>query len=415
MKKVLLMILCVVTMLLTGCVSSNELNDIAFVGSVFYDMKGDKNIAIKAEVIDPSASGGGDGGGGGGPQPSSLLLSGEGETSVEAFNQVSDSFERKLYYPHVTVRFFTEKFAAQQLESSMDFLLRDNEVREGAKMVIVKGENADKLYSADTGLADTVADFIEDLAISQPDVMSASVFKNSVDFMRAYYLDGEQPVAGVVEIVKDEGASSGQSGGSGGGQSGGSGSSGGGGGGQSEDKYKIVYSGLAVFKEAKLVGFLDGNETRAYNFVTDNMRITTYTLPFDEGSTDVEVTGSKSKIKVSIQGEKASIKVDIKTTLIIAAEQGKKNPDDSQVLKQIQDKFDETLKSEIENVIKKVQSDYQSDIFGFGKHAHMQDPKKWKEIKDDWDSWFAKADVQVSVKSAVNRSGKIKEPFKLEN
>jgi hypothetical protein len=54
----------------------------------------------------------------------------------------------------------------------MDFLLRDNDVREGARIVIVKGDNADKLYTASTGLADTVAAFIDDMVKTQPSMSS---------------------------------------------------------------------------------------------------------------------------------------------------------------------------------------------------------------------------------------------------
>jgi hypothetical protein len=47
--------------------------------------------------------------------------------------------------------------------------------------------------------------------------------------------------------------------------------------------------------------------------------------------------------------------------------------------------------------------------------VHDQHPEKWREIKDNWDDYFSKAPVSITVESTVDRSGQIKEPFEMED
>jgi spore germination protein KC len=407
MKKILLLaLLSSLVWTASGCMSSSELDTVAFASSIVYDQTEDGNISVTLEVMNPSAMGGGPEQGGGRGNPC-LYLAGEGKTISDATKQISQAFERRLYYPHIKARFFTEKYARDRLESSMDYLLRYYQIRESAKMVVLKGAGPDELYQASTGLEDTVADYIEDMENTHPYMLASSVFVDAISFMRSYYLDGEEPVAGVAELMKEEKpiGEPAKTGGDSGGSSG-----------QSETaQYKIRYAGLAVFRDAKLQGFLDDQETRVYNFVTNKLRTAVFSLPFGEEYSDVIVTGSHADIWADIGGDKPVIGIRIKSVLSIRGEQGAKDMDSEETLREISDKFNGTLKEEAENAIRKVQREYQSDIFGFGKIAHIQNPSRWKEIKGDWNNLFSNADVHVEVESTVKRTGEIRQSFRKED
>lgn len=408
MKRAVLFAFCVLLPLLGGCTSSNELSTLALCSSALYDVGPGDKVAVTLEVLNPSAMGGGTESGGGQQGSPSLQLRGMGDTTADAVKQITESFERKLYYPHITARFITEEYARTMFERSIDFLLRENKVREGAMLMVVKEENADKLFQASTGLADTVADYVEDMKNSQPIMAGTTVFIDTIDFIRAYYLNGQEPVAGVVEVIEEEegedrsGSHSDQSG------TGDSASQGG-------EQYKIRYSGLAVFRDARLVGFLNGTEARAYNFVTNNLKTGIVSLPFHDGYIDVQTTRSKADVRTELQSERASVTVKLDCDLIVRGVQGTEDMDDMETLKQVEMKFNEIVKSEIETTIRKVQREYQSDIFGFGQTVHVQHPHEWKTIKDNWNFWFDQAEVRVEVQSSVDRAGKIKEPFLVED
>jgi spore germination protein KC len=80
----------------------------------------------------------------------------------------------------------------------------------------------------------------------------------------------------------------------------------------------------------------------------------------------------------------------------------------------VEEMFNEIIKGEIEATIAKVQNEYHSDIFGFGQMVHAQHPRDWNTMKDGWNDWFDQAVVRVEVQSSIDRAGKIKEPFQME-
>lgn len=405
-KNWLLALLSCFALTASGCMSGAELDTMAFASSIVYDQTEDGNISITLEVMDPSAMGGGPEQVGGRGSPC-LYLTGEGITISEATKQISEAFERRLYYAHIRARFLTEAFARNALESSMDYFLRYYQVRESAKMVVLKGAGPDKLYGASAGLEDTVADYIEDMERAHPYALASSVFVDAISFMRSYYLDGEEPVAGVAEVVKEE-KPIGVPSKTGGGSSAASGQ-------QEAAQYKIRYAGLAVFRDATLQGFLDERETRAYNFVTNKLRTAVFSLPFGEEYSDVIVTGAHADVWTDIGGDRPVIGIRIKAVLRIRGEQGVKDMDSEETLREISAKFNGTLKEETENAIRKVQREFKSDIFGFGKIAHIQNPSRWKEIKGDWNTLFSNAEVHVEVESNITRTGEIRQSSRRED
>jgi len=84
-------------------------------------------------------------------------------------------------------------------------------------------------------------------------------------------------------------------------------------------------------------------------------------------------------------------------------------------LQAVEQGFNQLLVGEIAAAVQKAQQEFQSDIFGFGSSMHIQHPEIWKEIKGNWDDYFSNAIITITVESTVDRSGEIKEPFKVED
>lgn len=86
----------------------------------------------------------------------------------------------------------------------------------------------------------------------------------------------------------------------------------------------------------------------------------------------------------------------------------------SEVLKKIEADFNKQMVGEIAAAIKKAQTEFESDIFGFGVSMHKQHPQEWKAIKGNWDDYFANAVINISVESTIDRQGEFKQPFRWE-
>ncbi|MEL7610155.1 MAG: Ger(x)C family spore germination protein [Bacillota bacterium] len=400
MKKILCLILCTVMMLtLPGCWSRKEPKTLAIVNSVIYDYKDGKGYEVTTEIMNPTSSGGPGSSSGDGKSANITTIS-TGPTVPEAIRNASESLERAIFGGHNMVRFLSERLVQRDITPLLDYLLRDFLTDENPWMVVLKGDDPRKIYSCMLGLSNTVGDYIDSLAGSQPDILSKSVFVSTLDFIKGYYDKGIQPVAGVVQMVECESKGSNSEASA---QD------------DSEKKYRILYEGLAAFKDNKLVGYLDGLETRAYNLVTNNVDTSPISIPVKDEFTVVLIKSSKSDIQTTVEGEEITINVRIKAGLSLIQEGGSIDISKMEPLKTVEDGFNKQLSMEIASTIRKVQSEFQSDIFGFGKALHAQHPEKWREIKENWDDYFSKAAVNVSVESTVNRSGQIKQPFMMQD
>jgi len=432
-KKALCLMLCAgISLLFQGCESRREPKTLAIILSSFYDLKDDGGYEVTLEMINPSAQGDAMGGGGG-KSPNVTVIC-HGESIPEAIRNVSHSLEKTLFAGHNKARFFTEEFAKKDMVSILDSFLRDHLTDENPLMIVIHSDTPELIYSSKLGLSDTVGDYIESISKAQPDSLADSVFVDTLGFVKDYYDEGKQPVTGVVELVpqmgetpKDMGAQQ-QEQGQGQDQSqqgqqgqqnqdqgqGQQGQGQGGAPGGNAAQYKIQYIGLAAFKDDKLVGYFNGEEARAYNFIHGDVTSGIISIPTGDGMTALLIHDSKPDIKVSVKNDRAMINVKLDVDIAVIQEGAYIDVSKGKALDLIEKRVNEKLEKEISDAIKKAQTEFESDIFGFGKILHIQDPKQWQKIKLNWDDYFSKAAVTVSVDSAISKSGEIKEPVRIE-
>jgi len=417
MKYLLIMMLMLFFCLLSGCWNRREPDSLAIVNSVLNDTENGM-LSITFEVLEASPQSKSSAGGGG---VSSYYVHSEADTLPEALRIATTTLDRKIYIGHIETRFISEKLASTDIFPMMDFYLRDHEARQDAYVVIIKGDNPDQIYQCSPGMSDTLGSYISQMAKNQS--ASQSVFVTTLDFLKDYYNDGKQPVAGVAEIVESSGLG-GKGGGSGGESSGSGGKSGSSGGESGSDsgggqqlQYELKCSGLAAFKEHQLVGYMDGIETRAYNFVVGKFKSAMISVQSssEEGISAIDVIEAKPTIKVAYEEGQAKIDILVKINGNIILESDERDLRKNEVVRKIEKDFENLIKSQIFDTVTKAQKEFKSDIFGFGTKMHIQHPKQWKKIKGRWDDIFSNAAVTVSADVHITGIGEIKESFLLED
>ncbi len=85
---------------------------------------------------------------------------------------------------------------------------------------------------------------------------------------------------------------------------------------------------------------------------------------------------------------------------------------DFENLKALEDRFNKQIRDEVLRAIKKAQTEFKSDIFGFGNAMHADRPGEWKKFRANWDESFSDADINIRIQSSINRSGLIKKTIK---
>jgi spore germination protein KC len=382
--SVILMLLLALPM--NGCWNRRELNTLGIIGMVGVDAD---PIGVKStfEIIEPEKS---NKASGDNPKVPVKYVQATGRTVIETFRGAPLRFDRKLFVSHAKTFLFSEELARNGLAKNLDMILRDHEMRLSMHLAIVKDSPASDVMGITSGINTIPSNYIDDL-FKQYKVHSTSVDSKILDFLKAYEGKGINPVITVLKKVKKTKI------------------------GQEKEEYELSPEGAAVFSKDRLVGFLDGPETRGYNWIIGNVvsGIVTFPTPNSNGDTSVEVIKSQSKNEVELTDNGMKLKVKITMTGMLDEQTANwETTDQEAVMEMLEQANSETIKQEVEHTLRKLQTEYKSDIFGFGQLMHRQYPEEWKTMQDHWDEWFSQASIEVEVKVNITKTGKSSYPVK---
>ncbi len=157
MKKALLLnIFIIITLILSGCWNSMELNTIGIALVLGLDIE-DGKVVLTAEVINPIPA----------KEKSSIerdyivrYVQGVGNNIFEAFRDITLKFDRRIFISHNKVIILGEEFAKKGLIDEIDLLSRDNEQRETAYLFVAKGAKAYEVMGINNGLEEIPANYL---------------------------------------------------------------------------------------------------------------------------------------------------------------------------------------------------------------------------------------------------------------
>ncbi|MGI5877135.1 MAG: Ger(x)C family spore germination protein [Christensenellales bacterium] len=397
MKRGMALLCAAALIILPGCWSRREPKNLAIIPSLLFDVNDDETFTLTIEFMDPVPPTGGKET----SESVDIIVMSNGNTIPEALRNAEQTVERHLYTAHIEVRFLSEKFASsgQAMSCLSDVISRDHIASMRPTMVVVRGDEPEKIYECVTEYSDNLGSYLQDMVKTQPLATSKSVFVTHLNFTRDFYTEGKEPVLGCIEIVEDPAPSSMLS------------ASKSGGGENEQKKMKIILEGLAAFKQGVLAGFMNGNEARAYNILTNQFSGSYLSSAADRHGTVVDITGAKSKIKTDVSGERPVIDVSVDVTMSLSQIGHGIDINDPAMITAIEQNISDQLTLEINGAVQKAQQEFGSDIFGFGAEIHRQHPHAWRQMKDGWADLFPTADVRLRVESCLERLGKLEDPF----
>lgn len=403
MKKAISLIILISSLALCSCWNRREIDKLGILDSIVYDTNED-NIRVICEFLNPSSMGQE----AQGNSEQKVVFSAVGRTGPEALRNITANFDERVFTSFVNVRFLTEKLAKMRYDEIHDFIIRDHEVRGNTFLVVLKGENTDKLYSCNVQLSETVGGYVRNILKAQSMLTSKSALVNTTDFTKAYLADGIEPVAPLAEVKIKQKELSGAEGSEKGGEQGGA--SQGAGAEEEKPEYELHFEGLAVFKGSKLVGYFDGINARAYNIILNTIKSGVLTTSSGGATSVYEIDGSKTDVKAKMKNDRVSIDITTKLNLVLKQYSAEKKIINEEYLKKAAAVVSSMVSAQLRDAVSKAQKEFKSDIFGFGTCFHRQNPREWKKIKADWNSYFEKADVKISVQATITRTGIIKDP-----
>ncbi|SFT27000.1 Ger(x)C family spore germination protein [Paenibacillus sp. BC26] len=390
MKLALIAISLASVLCATGCWNSRELNKLAIVTAMAIDKaESSDQYELTFQVVVPSElSKSGNGGGGGGGAPFSIY-SVRSKTLFEGIRKASKQVPRQLFFSHIQVVVLGEKLAKAGIEEIFDFFERSHEVRLTSMLLVARGSSPGKLISTITPLAPLQAQAVLGASEFSAKIWSSSPNIGIDEVIRKLINPGAEPsISGLRMMGDDANVTQQQNLG------------------QSRLPYHLEVSGISMFREGKLVGWLENEKARGYMFIINQMKSTIMNLSC-AGKTDalaLEIIKSKTKIQVSMKDGHPNVHIVVKAEGNVAEVKCGIALTELSVLNKLEQEWGEAAKSSMLAAIRSAQAVH-SDVFGFGEVLQRNHPKAWRQVQDSWAEAFSEAEVTITFQGQILRSG----------
>ncbi|KPU44552.1 spore germination protein B3 precursor [Oxobacter pfennigii] len=371
--KPLLCILSVIPILLsTGCWDRVEVNDIALIMASAFDTAPDGKLLGTSQVMLPSGGGlgAGEAGAGSESKKSFIVESAVGIDPGEAQSQIQMGFSRRLFRGHRRVIVIGEELAKLGIGEVLDSISRDPQNRLRTHMLVAKGSRGSDILRMKYPMERVPAEAMREMIN-----IGVGVEVTIRDFLIASSSEGIQPIATVIEADKGT------------------------------EGFKLA--GIAVFKDLKLVGYLDGESTNGYLWLAGRLHngLVTTEIPGIEGEISIDVITSDVKIKPYINGDKIKFEVLLSGEGAIHGNGTKLDFTNPKNTKLAEEAAEEEIKKQVLTTIKIIKDEFKADIVGFGSVINRENPKEWKKLKNKWDEVFPNTEIEVTVDFAAKQTG----------
>lgn len=371
-------LLCILTLLLSGCWSKRELNELAIVVALGID-KVDDIYEVTVQIVDPSevsmrqAS----------TQRSPVIsYHARGETIFEAIRKMTTLAARKPYFAHLQVVVLGEDLAKEGISESLDLISRDHEFRKDFDVIMSYEATAKEALNVLTPIEKVPANkMLNSLDVTEK-AWGSTIAINIDELVNTLSNKDKGALISAIQIHGDKKLGADQT---------------------NVQRVKtpvlLQYAGLAVFKKDKFIGLLTEEESKSVSFLSDKIQSTIEIIACPKtGTLSTEITQSKTKITGSFQQGEPTIDVHIDVEQNVGEVECDIDLSKNKSIDYVNQKTAQGIEERIKETLEKIQQQYEVDVLGFGDTLHRADAKQWKKIKDDWTSIFPELPIDVHVK-----------------
>lgn len=373
--------------LLTGCWSRRELNDLAISVGMGFDKK-EEQIQVTIQIVNPSEVASKRGAPGLTTPVSTFKAT--SITIFEALRKITKQSPRKVYSSHLRILVISEELAREGIMKILDGISRNHEMRSDFYIVIAKGTTAENVLNTLTPIEKIPANKMFSTLELSAKFWAPTVEVRLDKLISDLITEGKDPVLTGIEIKGDPSKGDKKSNIN-----------------QINPNTFLEYSGLAIFKNDKLIGWLNEKESKGYNYITDNVKSTIGQVACPSGGiVALEVVRTKTKVKGVVEKGKPQIVVDVFIEGNVGEVQCKIDLLDPQNIMELEKIAQKDVKGIMEAAIQKAKK-YDVDIFGFGDAIYRSNPKYWNEIKDNWEDQFVDLPVVLKTDVKIRRLGTV--------
>lgn len=355
MKKIIILLIGVL-FLTSGCYDYTELNELAIISAISIDYK-EENYEVALEILNSKNKNDTT------EKKKVYIAKGKGKNISEAVYSSSLELAKTPYLAHLKAVIIDEEIACNHLKEIVDYLLRDNYIRNIFYVVVAKDEKAvDILENSDTNnpiVGTAIKSLIEN-----------TTYVNNISANANY----EKLVVDIIEPRKDAYVSS------------------------IEIKNGVLKLGpIAIFDGYKMKHYLTIKESETLNLINGTSREAYFKIDCPGDKDNFIALTSYNKPKSGIDFSKDTATLSLKLEMKITENHCKVNFKDKDAYQKLQKYLNKEIQKDMKNLVE-VLIQNKSDTLKI-ENSYYQKYKK--------DIDFTKLHYKYKVDSLINRNGLI--------
>lgn len=376
---------CMLSIVLTGCWDMHPIDEVSFVNAVAIDKgegDGEKKVQLSIQILKVVPSGGN--------QSSSnadhpvVILSQSGKTIYDAFRNIADQSSRVIKFQQNRVLIIGDELAKEEgLLQFIDFFTRRVDTRGKVKVIICKGK-ASKILQQKGVLEDVPADELQHTLDNRIELSGKAVNVNFHQVLKN--ISSKTTTSLLMPVI-------------------------------ASDPERLKFKGTAVFKEDKMIGVLNSRETQGAIMVNNDVQDINLFVPLPEEKNKeaaLIIRQLGTKIKTEIIEDKIKFSLYVKADTDVSELNASVPLHEPKYVTSLEKNANAEIKKMIESALSAAQNKYHADIFGFGEEVHRKYPRRWKQMKKNWNELFQTAEVNVEVTAKIRVLGMIEDSLTTE-
>lgn len=317
------------------------------------------------------------GGGGGGSEGGSKTweLTQVGNSFMEMNRAIAERVSLSPYYEQLQIIIISEDVAKEGLNNITDFFARDAEMRRRTKVFISSEGNAKKVLDVTPRIDDYSSVYLAKVSLNTR-LNAGIIYHTDLGEAMQNIHAGLDFMLPKVDSTKDE----------------------------------VRVGGAAMFQGDRMVGSLNELEVEAVQMIQNLYKGGILTVEYPNsprGIITLEVTKAKTKVKPRVDGNSVRFEISISIDGNYAENVSMSSQQriSSDYLKSVEKLFSSYIEKQCTETVKKVQSEFNADIFHFNKILKEEEPTYWKWARDKWRDIFPAVEVKVDAQVAIRQVG----------
>lgn len=375
MKKILVFIFLILcSFFLVGCWDAHELNTLFIVTGIAIDkseQEGFIDVCIVGVRTNPSQAGISSGGN----EDKTIVLETTTRNIREAFYRFNIDNDRTIYLQHNQVVIFGEDVAKDDLREHLDYFVRSENSRMETIILIVEGR-ADEVFRMDVKQEQNPAIFlsIHILTLSR----QVKHYKVSIlTFISELLTEGFESSIPIFAINKND------------------------------DDLPISMKGFAIFRDHKMVSVINQNDILGYVWLRGGAKNTNKTSVTEDGIISMDYDDVRTKREIIYENNiPVKVKVTVETLVRVEELRGF----EKYSLQDLNQVIIDIAKHEIITVTErafKTTQELKVDITGIGLSIYQFHPRKWRNLKYNWEEIYSNLEIEVIPKIHLKDFGQI--------